>query len=248
MITGYHLSLGGTLIRPHRAEELDSTDTFYSYNDNSLQVYKDYTYITKSTEIIGKKFDYIVVTLNAAPLRNEVGSSLVNTIGEAVHQQPNTNVVLGSVFIDILSWFLSTSGLAKEQVTGATLAIHAYPTKAVELPLHPPTDPKLLAKADTAYSDRLPQGFNLDDSSPAIAQGFKELCDTSGISTATINPVIASSLGLNPFFAILSVCDLVDWPTFKAFSTEAKYGEVWALGIAVLKEIQGLSIHGEVGQ
>jgi len=90
IITGYHLSLAGAdvtfLVRPHRAEALDRPQILYCYDDNKLKEYKGFTYFTDPSEMVGANYDYIVITLDGASLRNEVGRSLVKTIGEAARQ------------------------------------------------------------------------------------------------------------------------------------------------------------------
>jgi ketopantoate reductase len=76
IITGYHLSLAGAhttfLVRAHRTKELDQPQMLYCYDDNKLKEYKGYAYITDPSEMIGAKYDYIVVTLDGASLRNDV--------------------------------------------------------------------------------------------------------------------------------------------------------------------------------
>ena len=119
IITGYHLNLAGAkitfLIRPHRVEALKQPQLLYSYDDHKLKEYKGYSYITNPSEMIRATYDFIIVTLDAAALRNEIGQSLTKTIGEAARQK-STKVILGSVFIDLRSWFLKVSGLPAERV------------------------------------------------------------------------------------------------------------------------------------
>lgn len=249
IITGYFLSLGGAnvvyLIRPHRAEALDRPQILYCYDDNKLKEYKGYTYITDPSEMVGTNYDYILITLDGAALRNEVGRSLAKTIGEAVHQT-NTKVILGTVFFNLKPWFLQASGLTDEEVVSGYLSVHAYSPKAVTLPLHAPTDPELLAKADLAYTDRLGDGFNiLDDSTPEAAKAFVDIYNASGVSHCSIKSATEHALSTNPFFAIFAACQLLNWPKLQDIGGK---GELWSLAVAAFKEIQGLSIHGEPGQ
>jgi Ketopantoate reductase PanE/ApbA len=249
IIMGYYLSLGGAevtfLVRPHRVEALAHPQILYSYDDNSLKEYKGYTYITHPTDMVGANYDFILITLDAASLRNEVGQNLVKTIGEAV-RGTNTKVILGSVFVNLQPWFLQLSGLTREQVASGSLSIHAYPQREVILPLHPPTDPELLAKADLAYADRLGPGFNLfDDSSPAITSRFKEIYNANGVSYCEVQNAAEFALSIDPSFAILAACSLLDWPKFQDINGN---GELWSLALPAVKEIQRLSIHGEKGQ
>ncbi|OTB03598.1 hypothetical protein M426DRAFT_321518 [Hypoxylon sp. CI-4A] len=248
VITGYRLSTAGAdvtfLIRPHRAETLDRPQILYCYDDNELKEYKSYTYITNPSEMIGANYDYIVISLDAASLRNETGLSLVKTIGEAA-RRTKTKIVLGSIFIDLRTWFLEVSGLAKEQVTNGHLDIHAYATKAVTLPVNPPTDPELIAKADFAYTDKLDQGFTVDDSSPAVAHGFAAIYNASGSRGCAVTPALEGAVGINPLFPVFAACELMNWPKFMDIDMNV---ELWSLVVASVKEIQSLSIHGELGQ
>ena len=248
IILGYHLGLAEALVtflvRPHRAEALSHDQILYCYDDNQLKEYKGYTYITDPLEMVGANFDYIIVTLDGASLQNEVGQSLVRTIGEAA-RRTNAKVILGSVFFNLRPWFLQTSGLSDQQVINGYLLIHAYPTKAVTLPIHAPVDPNLIAKADLAYTDCLGRGFILDDSSPAVANDFAEIYNASGVSHCTVSNSLENALFFNPMFAVLAACELIDWPSFQDVSSN---GELWNLAVAAVKEIQGLSIYGEPGQ
>ncbi|KAF2790601.1 hypothetical protein K505DRAFT_419720 [Melanomma pulvis-pyrius CBS 109.77] len=248
IITGYHLSLAGAsvafLVRPHRADALSRPQILYSYNDNTLKEYMGYTFFTDPSEMASASYDYIVITLDAASLRNDVGQRLVKTIGDAA-RGTNTKVILGSVFLDLRRWFLLVSGLADEQVTNGYLAIHAYSPQAVTLPLHVPTDSVLLAKSDLAYADRLPQGFSLDDSAPEVANAFMALYNGCGVSRCTVTSAVEFSVAVNPIFAVFAACALMDWPAFQGIS---KNGELWSLAVKAVREIQGLGMHGEPGK
>ncbi|KAI2464897.1 hypothetical protein F4781DRAFT_52082 [Annulohypoxylon bovei var. microspora] len=249
VVTGYYLQAAGAdvtfLVRPHRAEALSRPQILYCYDDNTLKEYKGYTYITNPSEIIGASYDYILITLDGASLRSEAGVSLVKTIGEAARQTTTTKILLGTVFFDIRAWFLQTSGLAGEQVTGCHLDIHVYATKAVTLPLNPPTDAALLAKSDFAYIDKLPSGFTADDSSPAVAQAFAALWDAGGLSNCAVKPALECATFIDSLFPVFAACELLGWPKLQDINSDK---ELWTLVVASVKEIQELSIHGELGQ
>ncbi|KAI1134791.1 hypothetical protein F5Y05DRAFT_397364 [Hypoxylon sp. FL0543] len=248
IITGYHLSLAGAdvtfLIRPHRAKALDHPQILYCYDDNKLKEYTGYRYITDPSKIIGANYDYIVITLDGASLRTETGVSLVKTIGEAA-RQTSTKIILGSIFFNLRAWFLQVSGLAGEQVTNGYLYIHIYSPKDVTLPLHDSVDPGLIAKADFAYTDKLGQGFAVDDSSPAVAEGFAKIYNASGVSKCVVRPALEIAANLDSVFPIFAACELLDWPKFQDIGGK---GELWSLAVAAVKEVQSLSIHGEPGQ
>ncbi|KAI1370266.1 hypothetical protein F4677DRAFT_438806 [Hypoxylon crocopeplum] len=248
VLTGYHLSLAGAqvtfLVRRHRAETLSRPQILYCYDDNKLKEYEGYSFITDPSEMVGANYDYIVIALDGASLRNETGQSLVKTIGEAA-RQTNTKVLLGSIFFDLRTWFLQVSGLEDEQVTNCHLDIHAYATRALVLPAAAPADPELIAKADFAYSDRFPDGFTVDDSSPAVANGFAEIFNSCGISHCAVKSTRECAVAINPLFPVFAACELMDWPKFQDIGDNR---ELWGLVVASVKEIQDLGIHGELGQ
>ncbi|XDG01754.1 hypothetical protein ABKA04_001369 [Annulohypoxylon sp. FPYF3050] len=249
IITGYYLHKAGAevtfLIRPRREESLKRPQILYCYEDNSLKSYEEYTYLTNPSDIVGKNYDFIVVTLDGAVLRSETGVQLVKTIGEAA-RNTNTKVLLGTVFFDICAWFLQISGLAAEQVTTCHLDIHIYATKDVTLPLHPPTDPEVLAKSDFAYTDKFPNSFTADDASLPAAESFAALWNKCAISPCAVKSAVECAASINCLFPVFAACELLNWPDFKDISSSDK--ELWALVVASVKEIQGLDAHGEIGR
>ncbi|KAI0380163.1 hypothetical protein F5Y04DRAFT_258419 [Hypomontagnella monticulosa] len=248
IITGYYLGRAGAevtfLVRPHRAEALNRPQILYCYDDNKLKEYTGYTYITNPSEMVGAKYDYVVIALDGASLRNETGTNLVKTIGEAASGTA-TKVVLGSIFFDLRTWFLQTSGLPEEQVTNGHLEIHVYATKDLKLPPQASVDPELIAKADFAYTDKLEAGFTVDDSSLTVANGFAEIWNAAGISQCAVKPALECAVAINPLFPVIAACELLDWPRFQDIDDES---ELWRLVVASVREIQGFSIHGELGQ
>jgi hypothetical protein len=248
LITGYHLNQAGAditfLIRPHRKAELDRAQVLYCYDDNQLKDYAGYALITDPAEMIGAAYDWIVIALDAVALRSPVGRDLVETIGKAA-RGTDTKVILGAFFLNSVRWFLEVSGLSPEQVTNGLFSVQAYAPKAVTLPVHNSTDPVRLAKADVAYIHCFDYGFVVDDSAPAVANGFAELYGTSGVSRCVIKPAVQYAAELNPFFAVFAACEILDWPNLVDIDETT---ELWHLTVAAVKDIQRLSIHGDLGQ
>lgn len=247
IITGYHLGLSGAeityLVRANREEQLNRPQILYCYNDNQLKEYTGYTYITDPVGMIGAAYDYVVITLDAVALRNEAGQSLVDTIGRAA-RGTDTKIVLGSFFLNGREWFINVSGIAAEQVTNGLLGVMSYSTKAVTLPLHTPTNPELIAKADLAYIHTFDFGFIVDDSSPVVANGFAELYNDSLVSRCVIKPAMQYATEFNPYFVVLVACELMGWPRLQDIDQTT---ELWQLTVAAVKEVQRLSVHGELG-
>jgi hypothetical protein len=120
LVAGYHLSLESVqvtfLVGPHHAKTLSRPQMLYCYDDNQCKTFKDYTYITDPAAIVGTEYEYILITLDAASLISETGQDLVKTIGKAASGS-KMGVILGSIFLDLMPWFLSTSSLKAEKVT-----------------------------------------------------------------------------------------------------------------------------------
>lgn len=248
IVMGYILQLAGAkitfLIRPHRAESLDRPQKLYCYDDNQLKTFTGYDYITSPSKVVGADYDFIVITLDGAALKNDVGHSLVQTLGEAV-RGTQAKIIIGAMFINLLPWFLKTSGLESEQVINGQLWIQAYPPSAVTLSVHGSEDVKLIAQADQAYSDCLGQGFSVDNSSPAVASGFADLWNASGVSKCGVVPKEQAALTANSLFPVLAALGLLDWPNFQAIDAT---DPLWILGVAAAKEVQQFKIHGTPGQ
>ncbi|KAK5061519.1 hypothetical protein LTR84_008063 [Exophiala bonariae] len=248
LITGYILQLAGAkitfLIRPHRAESLDRPQKLYSYDDNQLKTFTGYDYITNPSDISGTDYDFIIITLDGAALKNEVGETLVKSLGKAV-RGTRAKIILGTVFFNLMPWFLKTANLESEQVISGQLWIHIYPTSAVTLPVHGSEDVKLIAQADQAYTDCLGQGFSVENSSPAIATAFADLWNSSGVSKCGVVPKEESAVNMTSFFPILAVWGLLDWRNAQKFDAT---DPLWILAVKAVKEIQGLGLHGAVGQ
>ncbi|KAF9772896.1 hypothetical protein IL306_009370 [Fusarium sp. DS 682] len=70
----HHLQLSGAkicyLIRPHRAKDLQNRQILYCHDDNSLKTFEGYDYITDPSELFIRGFDYIILALDGAALRN----------------------------------------------------------------------------------------------------------------------------------------------------------------------------------
>jgi len=67
----------------------------------------------------------------------------------------------------------------------------------------------------------------------------------SGVSRCPIKPSLQYAVDLAHLFAVFAACELMDWPKCQDIAKDA---ELWSLAVAAVKGIQGLGIHGEVGQ
>lgn len=248
IVTGYRLAAGGSrvtfLVRPRRMAELARPQLLYSYDDNSLRTFDKYEVISAASEIERGKFDYIVFTIDGMALRSDEGQDLVRQIGAAA-RGTRTKVLIGTIGINLRPDFLRASGLDEDQVFNGGLYTAVYQIDRVTLPVHPPTDPDLRAKADFGFRQASPIGMFVDSSAPAAAAGFKELWEAAGTSLCAIlspETYAAQVAGIFPMFA---ACDYMDWVSWKDLQTDRP---LWDLTAAATREIQGLGINGDEGR
>ncbi|KAM0743569.1 hypothetical protein ACQRIT_001828 [Beauveria bassiana] len=249
-VVGYYLSLAGAqvtfLVRPHRAEQMARPQRLYCYDDNSLTEFRNFTYIVEPAELVHRAYDFIVVTLDGATLKTETGQDLVRILGETA-SQTDTKVILGSVSVGILSWFLNLSGLRSNQVINGLFTVVAFPTTATPIVESSKDNAAIerITEADQAYCDRFGYGMLVDDAAPAVADAFAELYNASGKSRCVIRTVQDLQLFINPIFVALLAFDLLQWPKMKDLDTQ---GEVWTLATKGTQEVQKLHVHGDAGQ
>ena len=248
IITGYYLDLAGVavtfLVRPNRAERLERPQILYCYDDVSLKHYTGYNIITSPTEIAHGDYDYVILAIDGAALRSPEGEQLVTAIGEAA-RGTETKVIIGTIGVGLRLQFLSRSGLPGEQVFNGGLYILIYQVARVSLPVHPPTDPDLLNRADFAYRHSGGIGLFVDDSAPDAARHFAEIYNANGTSRCVVLEAQDFATMLPPVFVILAASDLMGWPRAEHLASDR---ELWDLTIRAVKEVQGLSIHGEAGR
>jgi hypothetical protein len=246
VITAYHLNLAGAevtfLARPHHQERLSTPQMPYSYDDNSLKTFSDYELLTDPTGLAGTAFDFVVITLDGAALRSEAGQRLVEETGRAF-RGTKTAIILGSIGIDLRSWFLERSGLAETQVTKGSLGQLTYEAKSAAIPLHPGVNPALLAKADFGYRHFASTGFHVDLSAPPVAHEFAALYNRCGVSKCAIVPVDAFALGVTTFPG-LAAWELLGWCVTADIDPA---DTTWQLGAAATREFQRLPIYGQTG-
>jgi hypothetical protein len=245
--TGYHLAQAGAaitfLVRPHHRDRLSTPQTLYSFDDQSLKTLSNYGLMTDPGALAGTPFDFVVITLDGKALRAEAGQKLVEAIGRAF-EGTSTAVVLGSVGIDLRSWFLEQSGLAETQVTSGMLANLTYEVGPAALPVHPGVNADLLATADYGFRHFSPFGFSVDLSAPRVAHDFANLYNASGASQCAVVPAADQALSM-ALFPVLMAWELLDWP---AIADIDACDETWQLGADAMGEFQRLSIFGAGGQ
>lgn len=248
LAVAYHLAASGTdvtfLVRPHRVKGLSRPQVLYSYDDDTLRTFDTFNVIDAPALIAKETYDYAVITLDGAALRDPSGIVMVEEIGRAARDK-GTRIILGAIGMRLRDWFIETAGISADSIVNSSLGIQCYSPAAVTLPLHAPTNPDLLRQADLAYRHCWPFGILVDDSAPTVAEGFAALYSANGESKCVIRPSTEFSVRLPTYFPMMAALELMDWP--QAHEIDPSAAE-WILGTQAAREIQGLKINGHLGQ
>lgn len=246
IMTGYHLALAGAdislLVRERNRERLSRPQLLYCYDDHSMKTFSGYDLITDPGELTARSFDFIVITLDANSLRAEAGRKMVEAIGRSC-RGTSTGVVLGSVGLDLRSWFLECSGLSEQQVTDGVLTLFACEERRASMPVLPGVRVELRDQADYGYRHVTGSGFAVDSAAPEVAQDFSRFYDRCQVSRCAIMSPEDYRLQFAIFGAVMAM-ELLDW---SAPGDIDPADPTWVLGIEAMREIQRLSIYGDYG-
>ena len=248
VVTGYHLDLAGArvtfLVREGRRAALQGGQTLYCYDDGgSLKRFDHYDVVTDAKALAGRRFAYVLVTLDGASCRSAEGMALLAALGDLV-RGTDAYVIAGGVGVRDL--FVRTMALPDDRVLEGTLGSLAYQTDRVTLPLHPPTDPAELAKSDIAYhhfSNRT--GFMMAGRPKAAAERFAALHTRSGVSKGIVMKPDVFAIMSTAFFPMTAMCDLAGWPDAATMIADKP---LMRLGAAAMREVIALPGHGWMGR
>ncbi len=212
---GYHLQLGGVaiafLVRPAKVLEMSRSQVLYSYDDATLKTFADCTLISDVAEISRSSYDYVIVTLDGFATRKPEGTALLKSIGDAIRGS-STEVIVGGIGIDLRENYVRTMALPAHRILNGALGMLCHQVANFELPLHAPTDPVLLSKADVAYRHIHSASFLLDDRLPEAARRFAAIYNASGVSSCQIMKRQEFAIMTKFMFPVFSACELLGWP------------------------------------
>jgi hypothetical protein len=245
---GYHLQLAGAaitfLVRPARVLEMSRSQVLYSYDDATLKTFADYRLISDVAEISSSSYDYVIVTLDSLTTRKPEGTALLKSIGDAIRES-STEVIIGGVGVGLHDYYLRTMALPAHRILNGALGMLSHQVAKFELPLHAPTDPVLLSKADVAYRHIHKTSFLLDDRFPEAARRFAAIYDASGVSSCQIMKRQEFAMMTKFMFPVFAASELLGWPHAKNLGNNK---ELWALTVRSVQEIQGFEEHGVAGK
>ena len=248
LVTGYHLSLGGTavtfFVRPQRRESVLPPQTLYCYDDGQIKTYAGYQVVTSVDEVAACAFDYVILTLDGAACRNDDGVKLLRALGDAIRSTAAVVIFCG-VGIGLREHLLTTLGLSDDRLLEGTLGNISHQVSA-KLPVHSPTDPVLISQATMAYRHFSgTTGFTLVTLSKATAQKFAALYDRCGISRCALVNATFYRYYTNAFYCFTFTWDMAGWKDVANFAAQP---ELVSLCVAAMKDIASLSRFGCIGR
>ena len=248
MVTGYHFGLAGAqvtfLVRPTRVNDFRPPQILYCYDDGKLKEFSGYRVVGSMSEAGSEPFDFVIVTLDGATTRSSEGTELLRSIGNAI-RPTRAMLLMGGVGIGLREHYLQATGLPEERVTGGFLGLLSHQVLA-NLPLRPPTDPALLAKASIAYrhfSNKV--GFFIETRNPEAAREFAAIYNRCGVSRCgSMNKTVVNII-TNSAFPMLAASEIAGWPAIDMLVANK---ELWQLACRAQGEITRLPQHGWIGK
>jgi len=247
VITGYHLDLAGAevtfLVRENRLTALSQPQRLYCYDDGQLKIFSAYRTASELGALAQTRFDFVLVTLDGAACRSAEGTQLLAGIGDLIRGSEAVIIICG---VGVRGHYFTTTRLPENRILEGTLGSLAYQVDRVTLPLHPPTDPTLLAQAAFAYHHfKGGPGFMLAAKPRPAAEAFAALYNKSRVSKAAVMKSELYAIVSSAFFPVTAICDLAGWPAAGGMSA---HKELMRLGSGAMREMIALPEHGWVGQ
>lgn len=246
VVTGYHFHRAGAevtfVVRPERLGRTPASFALYSYDDGSLEDFTSFNVIAGPAALDAIAPEFVVLTPDGAALADAAGRGMLRELGAAVRDQ-DAVVVVGAVGIGVRDLVVAETELPDDRVVAGLFAMLAHQVAGFDLPVHPPTDAALLARADFAYRHLNEGGFLLETRNARAAEQFVRLYDRCGIARCfTATPehfamMIHESAPINLLVGLgRPVADIA-----------AKDADLWALTTEAMRAILGLAEHGEAG-
>ncbi len=246
VVTGYHLHLAGAkvrfVVRPERLRSIPQRFALYSYDDASLHEFDSFAVGGEASELEGGGIDFVILTLDGAALAGSDGRATLRVLGQALRKQA-TVVIVGAVGIGLRDLVIAETGLAEDRVVAGLFAMLAHPVAGFDLPLHPPTDPALLEKADFAFRHISTGGFLVETRNRQAAERFVQLYDRCGIAQCLSAPPEHFAMMISESGPI----NLLVGNGVRPVLSSPEAHEVWSLAVEAMRAIRGLSEHGEMG-
>ncbi|GAA2667065.1 hypothetical protein GCM10010428_20230 [Actinosynnema pretiosum subsp. pretiosum] len=247
-VLGHHLRLSGAdvthLVRPGRAEPHAAPKLLYDYDDDEIKLYQGYHVVEHASELAGRDFPFVVVTLDGHTSRTEQGVATLTSLGDLVREN-DTVVIMCGIGVGLRQHYLDVLGIDEERllfgVQGA-LAHQADPTFTAP----PGKDAEAFARADYCYAHpKRGTGFSVTRHNPTEAERFASLYNTSAASRCSyLNPHMADAFS-GALFAIYAAWGLKGWPALDEVIADKP---LWTLACDAQREILSLPANGRFGK
>ena len=248
LVAGYHLQLAGAeitfLVRPARIEALSRPQKLYCYDDATVKSFDGFKVISQARDAQETKYDYVILTLDGAASSTVEGVALLAALGSAIRGTP-AMVIVGGAGFKLRNHIFEIMGLPEDRVIMGALGNLAYQVASFDLPVHPPTDPDLLALADIAYCHNTELGFFIEDRFPDVAARFAALYDNSGISKCAVFSAVGFEIMTMTIFPMFTGSELMGWPKAADLPNDT---ETWELTIAACREVASIYVGDKIDE
>lgn len=248
LVAGYHLQLAGAettfFVRPKRVETLSHPQILYCYDDASLKRFQGYGLVTSASEVRSTTYDYVLLTLDDVASHSVEGVALLKNLGSAI-KDTSAMVISGGIGFGLRKHIVESMELAEDRVMSGALGNLAHQVASFDLPVHPPTDPDLLAQAVIAYRHNNMFGFFLEDRFPDQAARFAALYDACGISKCAVFSAVGMEIMTLTIFPMFAGSELMGWPRAADLPNDT---EKWELTIAACREVASMYLGDNIDE
>ncbi|WP_157767560.1 ketopantoate reductase family protein [Actinosynnema pretiosum] len=247
-VLGHHLRLSGAevthLVRPGRAQAHAAPKLLYDYDEDETKVYQGYHVVERASELAGRDFPFVVITLDGRASRTEQGVATLTSLGDLVRGN-DTVVIMCGVGLGLRRHYLDVLGVDEERLLfGVQGALAHQADPAFTAP--PGGDAEAFARADYCYAHpKRGTGFSVTRHNPTEAERFASLYNNSAVSRCSyLNPQVADAFS-GALFAIWAAWGLKGWPPLDEVIADKA---LWALACDAQREILALPANGRFGK
>lgn len=245
----YHLQLAGAeisfLVRPHRVEGLSRPQKLYCFNDDTLKMLDNFQLLSAPKELVGKHYDFVMLTLDGSTCRSEQGSATLNAIGRAL-ADTGSHLLICGVGIGLYQHVKKITGFSESNLLQGTMRMFAYQVADWTYDVKPPTNKEQYLQADVAYlgfANRV--GFFMSSSPGRASKAFSQLWNASGVSVCKRMPNNVYTGFSNAFFPFTVASEIDGWVGTESLIADQS---LWALCCESQREILRLKNFGLAGR
>ncbi len=246
--TAYHLTQSGAditfYVRPQRAEHLSKPLRLYAYHKKADHELAEFNVITSPDGLNGKRFSFILLTLDGAACRSVEGIELLNALGNAFRGSDATLLVCGVGF-GLLQHVKKHSGFLDSQLIEGTMTSFCYQVGREGTP-EPETSARAMHDScDFAYLDFQGGRDFMVTGSSKPAKDFVKLFNANPNVRCVSIPRNFFRCATASYVAFTTACELSGWKSLDVLIGDQ---ELWTLCCRSQREILGLKQFGLAGK